>query len=435
MNKKEKVIIEKIQDLLSQLHETPDEEQSTISSAPFMTEKLLQLSKVICWEYDPSCNMVFYHSGKAKQSYPQGRSFTQIISELNGKDRKNTVDTFQQLLLGNIQEASFTYTLVQKDGCFWYEVNACMQQGHIIGTTLFLRHEDDQEQKALQAKLKFELLMSIANVFVWEYDVEKATFTANESLCQKLGLQHIPYTVDTLTHILKIEHLEDFLANMMKQQYKNKQVIKITNRREDMHFIFESSFNSVVDKEGNCMLVLGTLNDITEQELLKNKASRDDLTGCFNRGSADVTLSNTFKRFCEDKEQYTIIFFDIDKFKEYNDNLGHDAGDYVLKRFSAIIMQEIRSSDKLFRWGGDEFLLICNGIAKENMYTYVDRLRRVIECAEFSYGGKKLKVTTSIGAAYYYSSDTSFQDAMKRADRSVYKSKLAGRNNACMLLK
>ena len=56
-------------------------------------------------------------------------------------------------------------------------------------------------------------------------------------------------------------------------------------------------------------------------------------------------------------------------------------------------------------------------------------------CAQFTYSGKKFRVTTSIGAAYYYANDTTYQDAMKRADRSVYKSKLAGRNNACMLLK
>ena len=71
-----------------------------------------------------------------------------------------------------------------------------------------------------------------------------------------------------------------------------------------------------------------------------------------------------------------IIFFDIDKFKEYNDTFGHDAGDYVLKRFSLLIMQEIRSSDRLFRWGGDEFYYYAVALQKKIC------IRILIACAE-----------------------------------------------------
>ena len=97
------------------------------------------------------------------------------------------------------------------------------------------------------------------------------------------------------------------------------------------------------------------------------------------------------------------------------------------------IEKEIRSSDMLFRWGGDEFLLICSGISKENIYAYIERLRRLIESSDFVFDGNRVQVTLSIGAAYYYKSDHDCQDALKRADRSVYKAKLAGRNKVCIL--
>lgn len=434
MNKKELTILQNIQHLIQQLDCGADDEEQKPNVSSF-ANRMLALSKITCWRYEPMSNMLFFTDEKGSKKHPSGCSLTLFLKELNRKDRQNMLDAFHRLLTESCEEITFTFAKPFKNGQHWYEVHACCYEKCIIGTMCLLRHEDEQAQKALQDKQKFELLMSIANVFVWEYDVGKKVFSANESLCQKLGVPHKTFPIKELKKVLKIERLDDFLKNIHEKPQQDHSVIHITNPYGDMQFIFETSFNSIIDNEGKCILVLGTLHDITEQEILKDKASRDDLTGCFNRGSADVTLLNTFKRFQETKEQYMIIFFDIDKFKEYNDTFGHDAGDYVLKRFSLLIMQEIRSSDRLFRWCGDEFLLLCSGIAKENMYTYIDRLRRVIACAQFTYSGKKFRVTTSIGAAYYYANDTTYQDAMKRADRSVYKSKLAGRNNACMLLK
>ena len=110
----------------------------------------------------------------------------------------------------------------------------------------------------------------------------------------KLGVPHKTFPIKELKKVLKIERLDDFLKNIHEKPQQDHSVIHITNPYGDMQFIFETSFNSIIDNEGKCILVLGTLHDITEQEILKDKASRDDLTGCFNRGSADVTLLNTF---------------------------------------------------------------------------------------------------------------------------------------------
>ncbi len=91
-------------------------------------------------------------------------------------------------------------------------------------------------------------------------------------------------------------------------------------------------------------------------------------------------------------------------------------GDYVLRHVCEQIEKEIRSSDMLFRWGGDEFLLICSGISKENIYAKnIQRLRRLIESSDFVFDGNRVQVTLSIGAAYYYKSDHDCQDALKKS--------------------
>lgn len=292
-----------------------------------------------------------------------------------------------------------------------------------------------KDDLTVPAEYKYELLLSITSVFIWEYDIVNDVFSANRSLCLKLGIEHKPYSIGELKKELDFMKLDSFLTQLQAKQSSPHNVVHIVNRVKKIPMIFESSYKSICNSNHECVFLLGTMIDITERETLKLKASHDGLTQCFNRGSANISLESTYEHFCETGDMYTLIFFDIDKFKDINDTYGHDAGDLVLKQFCSRIQQEIRSNDKLFRWGGDEFLLICEGIAKENMYSYVERLRRIVETTDFIYGKKKLDVTTSIGAAYYYKSDIGYKNAMKRADRSLYKSKLAGRNNACMLLK
>lgn len=117
-----------------------------------------------------------------------------------------------------------------------------------------------------------------------------------------------------------------------------------------------------------------------------------------------------------------------------HDKFGHDMGDFVLKAVCDTITKEIRNSDMLFRWGGDELLLICSGISKENIYANIDRIRTIIENEKFEYNGEKIHLTVSIGAAYFYKNDIDEKQAVKHAERSLYKAKLAGRNKVCILL-
>jgi diguanylate cyclase (GGDEF)-like protein len=122
-----------------------------------------------------------------------------------------------------------------------------------------------------------------------------------------------------------------------------------------------------------------------------------------------------------------ILVFDVDHFKKVNDQFGHDTGDRVLSTIAQVIGNNVRQTDVLGRWGGEEFILICPQITLEQVKGLAEKLRLAIEEQEFNTPNGALKVTISIGAAIVDPQET-FEAAFKRADTALYKAKNSGRN-------
>ena len=436
-DEQEQFLLHQIRILLKQLDERQtkqkDEEKPENKDDRYRT--LLQLSCKNIWEFDPLTQMV---SITCQDGRVIINSFRMLMQGVNAQDHKRIKEAVHRIMLGESEKEYFSYQRECRSGEIrFYEVgaHAYWVNGnlHIIGVTRSVRAMEERIERVLHEQEKFDLLLSMANMYIWEYDVGKREFSANQSLCDKLGLPMRSYTVEQLNELLQIHQMPVLLERIERKALSEHAVIHLKNIQTSFDLIFETNFKGLPDKNGNIKVVLGTMNDITEKELLKTSASRDPLIGCFNRRSGDMTLVSTFQKFQNGEDFYTIIFFDVDDFKKVNDRYGHDMGDYVLRHVCEQIEKEIRSSDMLFRWGGDEFLLICSGISKENIYAYIERLRRLIESSDFIFDGNRVQVTLSIGAAYYYKSDHDYQDALKRADSSVYKAKLAGRNKVCVL--
>ncbi len=165
---------------------------------------------------------------------------------------------------------------------------------------------------------------------------------------------------------------------------------------------------------------------------LREELNIDELTKAFNRRAATKRLQEIFYLFKRYNNVYAIIIFDIDDFKKINDSYGHDMGDRVLRNIVEIINKSTRKTDFLYRWGGEEFLLICEGLKEEHLDSFTDKILRDIESFEYGYQGEKYHVTISIGASYFNEGDDSFLSAFKRADMALYKSKKSGKNRATL---
>ncbi len=160
-------------------------------------------------------------------------------------------------------------------------------------------------------------------------------------------------------------------------------------------------------------------------EDLLARSGRDALTGAFDRGR----LESHGRRVIEEADDLgrpaSLLLVDIDHFKSYNDRFGHAAGDAVLKRIAASVMGSVRASDCVYRFGGEEFVVICEGLGSEAALTLGERIRREIA------GQSDIattRVTVSVGVASAPDDARSYDLLFAAADTRLYKAKAAGRN-------
>lgn len=155
----------------------------------------------------------------------------------------------------------------------------------------------------------------------------------------------------------------------------------------------------------------------------------DALTGIANRGALMSKAPELFKRSELLGITFTLMLFDIDKFKNINDTYGHPAGDYVLAEISKVVRDKlIRGNDFFARAGGEEFALLLLGSPPRQAEEIAERIRATIEGHDFVFENKKMPITISIGIAFKSEADASWEFIYERADKALYNSKNSGRN-------
>ncbi len=155
----------------------------------------------------------------------------------------------------------------------------------------------------------------------------------------------------------------------------------------------------------------------------------DKLTGLYNRHFFDDSLQREINRAKRYKTDLSILFLDLDDFKQVNDTFGHLAGDYLLENIAEIIRTQIRSEDIAARYGGEEIIIILPETGKIQGLILSERIRKKIEEANFVFEDKKIIMTISGGLASLPIDTTNGADLVKYADTAMYKAKAAGKNN------
>ncbi|MHB8792217.1 MAG: GGDEF domain-containing protein [Thermoleophilia bacterium] len=162
---------------------------------------------------------------------------------------------------------------------------------------------------------------------------------------------------------------------------------------------------------------------------LRRQSTTDDLTSLYTHGFFQTYLVNKVSNLKSDGTNLTVLFLDIDDFKQYNDQFGHQEGDYVLQKVAQTITQEARGEDIASRYGGEEFTLIL-GCDFETACRVAERLRSSVEerCSTFADPNVKRSITVSVGLASFGVDSDAGDRLVKIADARMYEAKRRGKN-------
>lgn len=174
----------------------------------------------------------------------------------------------------------------------------------------------------------------------------------------------------------------------------------------ELKFLIESMFEHLVDLE----------------------SGKDALTQLLNRRFLPAILARESEIARTEGKPFALLLIDVDHFKRINDQHGHQAGDRVLQQVAAILQNTVRSGDFVFRYGGEEFLVLLVEMDPQHAQRVAEKIRKRIASETLMIaGGEQLKVTVSIGVAMH-DGHPDYQRLVNRADDAMYRAKQSGRN-------
>lgn len=178
-----------------------------------------------------------------------------------------------------------------------------------------------------------------------------------------------------------------------------------------------------------CDLLGIALTNIALREKLSDESSRDSLTGLLNRKGFMQAATRALHSATTSMQPLSFIMFDIDHFKNINDEYGHDIGDRVLVSFADVVAANIRAEDIFCRYGGEEFLLIMPGVSLERAFKKADELRQIVMQTPILVRGKQgITLTVSGGVTSFMGKGETLDGLIKNADVAMYEAKSSGRN-------
>jgi len=196
--------------------------------------------------------------------------------------------------------------------------------------------------------------------------------------------------------------------------------------KQDGEISFVGTTRDISEKKALERQLRTYLHELEEKnEQLEALANLDMLTGAYNRRQYDHFISVEIEKFEVYGTPFSMIMFDIDNFKEINDRIGHKKGDSILKEMTLLIRLTLRNTDQLFRWGGDEFIVLLPGLDLRNAQVVAQKIKAAAEAYDFEIGGRKVTLSLGVGSCSLNEKPEQF---IQRVDNAMLRAKNKGKN-------
>ncbi|WP_434509683.1 sensor domain-containing diguanylate cyclase [Desulfitobacterium sp. AusDCA] len=308
--------------------------------------------------------------------------------------------------------------------------------------------ESKQELKSHQLKRYLYIIEKIKDV-IWEMTGDFVFTFVSPNAKDMTG-----YEAEELVG----HKMTDFLTEESKNFFYNKALHRVKKRINgdkeeitlyDVQFVCKNGLTKWMEVSAKPMFeeekfigYIGTTRDITEKkvqeyelskyieelkvsnEKLEKTAITDILTEAYNRRKFEEDLDLLFNSTEKYGNIFSLIFFDIDHFKTVNDRFGHKVGDKVLQSISKLIRDNIKETDSLYRWGGEEFIILLTEEILESAKIIAEEIRNIIQNFDFGMGHQ---ITISLGVAEYTPGED-IDQIIIRLDNALFEAKSRGRN-------
>jgi diguanylate cyclase (GGDEF)-like protein/PAS domain S-box-containing protein len=305
--------------------------------------------------------------------------------------------------------------------------------GMVFLLIIFIISLKNRQINNINSQMKKYIKIVDENVLTSSTDLDGNITYASEAFCEISG-----YTKDELIgqnhRIIRHPDMKEFTYKELWETITSgktwKGEIKNKKKNGDYYWV-KASISPMFDNKGEIISYTAIREDITDKKIIEEISITDGLTNIYNRRYFDEIFPKIINEAKRKNELVAFVFMDIDHFKQYNDNYGHQKGDEVLINFAACLKQSLhRSSDYTFRLGGEEFAVVYQMETKEKAVEFANNLRKNIENLkiEHKYSSVSSYITASMGLICKNANEIVIDEIYKQADDLLYQAKRSGRN-------
>lgn len=297
--------------------------------------------------------------------------------------------------------------------------------------------EKEKTEIALQEnKNLVDTVFDNTSINIAQISLDGYVLRVNHSLCQLLGYSEaemLALNFYYLIHPNDLNNLQIHIQQLIDKKIKIYQSEQQCFRKGGEILWVMTTLSLIRDTVGNPKYFVIQVENITQQkkaeERLRHMAYHDPLTGLANRNKLEQFVNHILATSRRHHQGFALIFLDLDRFKNINDTIGHEAGDLLLQIVADRLRSTVRNTDMVARLGGDEFVVLVTDVKKTEAIALIAEkiLSSVLEVIVIN--EQELYITTSIGISFYPYDGQNMQTLMKNADLALYRAKEQGRNN------